>query len=492
MNEAPNTLRVFLIGPYESRVVLDYCSLGSDHERARVEMMRQLEARPLPQAQAVIERFERPGPDGQVQIQTGAYETWRTTSGDLGALGARDLEFDQWGGKSKEDRSFLRVDLEEPLEIPLEGLGSADLLAGPPQLREIQLTLHPYGIGLVQGVVELPLAAPLLGTHWASVMGDLLRGVIRQPSLVERIQRLDDVLLEAFAGVKKSLDLRSPLFPFDDLSESGDYGVPRWCHGMLLLDAPLETLNPFSFLRFCHPDLCDEQGLPRDMNIGGEGYVHLGWGDSLAVQLSARHLWFAKHVLQRLEYDYRAIQLFSRLLGERLEAYAGHSRQSLEATGRRMSWIDHARVELEFYRKSQAEFVSVMDPMAHHLYELTYRTWRLPQMRTDYTQKLDTLWMLREKGQLSVEKAENRYMNATLAIIGSLAFLSVFIDAGSYISEDGLADPEQQLRIRQVVLIAGVVLLLLSRQIYYLFSYLLARLGSTLGRLFDFSDSPRR
>jgi hypothetical protein len=166
---------------------------------------------------------------------------------------------------------------------------------------------------------------------------------------------------------------------------------------------------------------------------GTQGFVHIGWGNSLWANLTGSELIYAKETLRYLEVEYRTLQVFNDILYKRLNQLASYSALQKRRIKRANKWINKLRIEMELYSLNKQNYLQNLAPFAHFIYNEASTSWRSSQMEEFFINKLDVFEYLHDRGKERLQEISDSKINNILFIFTCLSLISTFLDGLTFV-----------------------------------------------------------
>jgi hypothetical protein len=234
--------------------------------------------------------------------------------------------------------------------------------------------------------------------------------------------------------------LESPLMTYEDLFDKQKSGIPLWGHIVLVRNKILEdeTLNIDEIMK----DIIEVSHPDGGINFakGTEGFVHIGWGNSLWANLNESEFDYTKETLRYLEIEYRTLQIFNDILYKRLNQLASFSVLEKRRVKKAVKWINKLRLEMELYSLNKNNYLQNLAPFAHFIYNESNTSWRSSQMEEFFTNKLESFEYLHDRGKERLQEISDSKINNILFIFTCLSLISTFIDGLLFVTADNIAE----------------------------------------------------
>jgi hypothetical protein len=424
----------YVIAPFNSKMVIDYSSLIGKYDKFRKILCSKLQ-HSCPD-KVLIEKFANEDePFKRIR-------DWLNEKIKLKTVSEVDeLLFKGTGGSgaTKRDKSIITIQINEKIELPLDIIG-IDVFSSAPTVLLEEMSFHEYGIGMVYCKIILSFKQDFMTINPRKVMADLLDQILRTENLLKTTESISSQVLNAYNEILEEIDLEKPLMTYVDLFEKQKSGIPLWGHIVLVRNKIRndETLNIDEIMKdiieVSHP----EGGI--NFTKGTEGFVHIGWGNSLWANLNETELDYAKETLRYLEIEYRTLQVFNDILYKRLNQLASFSVLQKRRVKNAVKWINKLRIEMELYSLNKNNYLQNLAPFAHFIYNESNTSWRSSQMEDFFTNKLETFEYLHDRGKERLQEISDSRINNILFIFTCLSLISTFIDGLLFVTAENIAE----------------------------------------------------
>jgi len=431
-HELPKQFRVFITGPFNSRLTVDYSELTEKYDDFRRSLYRHTRLSNNDEYSFTLESF---------QNQPEQLQKWlnQESSDD------HQLIFSETQGITAKDLSLMMVKVAAPIgpdEQYLEEVKS--YLPAIPVMRDIRIRFHENGVGVFSGYVDVTLTKPIKAEE--NQYRDFIRILRNAFVLSEALQKvLDEVDQMIHKAGKKFLQkpLQKKVMNIQRIHPAEPYATPLWGHALSIYDEMPsgERSLPFGsrtrqLLITSHP-----KGL-IDMNYLSPGFVHLGWTISLAVGILPREEQKIAITLGQLQFYWRAAQLYNDIVMQYLEHYATVKSFSLKQIKSSMRAIEALKVESELFSANKMDYIKMLAPLSHNMFKQTSQSWRIDEMLTFFQNKMESLNILYQQGERKIEEnIENQRtqmsnrLNILLSILALLTLFSWATDSIGFLDE---------------------------------------------------------
>lgn len=424
----------YIIAPFNSKMVIDYSTLIGKYDKFRKSLCSKLQTS-IPD-KVLIEKFAN---------EAEPFECIRDWMHEKNKLKTKsdvdELLFKGTGGSgaTKRDKSILTIQINEKIDLPINII-RRDIFSTVPRVILEEMSFHEYGIGMVYCKVNLSFKQDFMKIGPRKVMADLLDQILRTEDLLKMTESISSLVLNAYNEILEEFDLEKPLMTYEDLFDKQKSGIPLWGHIVLVRNKILEdeTLNIDEIMKniveISHPD----GGI--NFTKGSEGFVHIGWGNSLWANLNESELDYAKETLRYLEIEYRTLQVFNDILYKRLNQLASFSVLQKRRVKKAVKWINKLRIEMELYSLNKNNYLQNLAPFAHFIYNESNTSWRSSQMEEFFTNKLETFQYLHDRGKERLQEISDSKINNILFIFTCLSLISTFIDGLLFVTAEHITE----------------------------------------------------
>jgi hypothetical protein len=428
--------RFYVIAPFNSKMILDYSSLIGKYDKFRKLLSLKLQEE-YPN-QILIEKFA----NEQNPIEN--VKNWMKQEEELIQEPVDDLLFKGTGGSgaTKRDKSVITININQGFEMPLDIVG-IDIFDSPPTLFLETISFHEYGIGMIYCRVNIEPKQDLLNIEQIEpkkMVANLLDNILRNPELLKTTESVCNHVFEAYKEVLKDFEIRKSLMTYKDLFDNQKSHIPLWGHIVLVRNKlsedeiiPIDAIMK-KIIDVSHPDGA------INFSKGTEGFVHIGWGNSLWAGLNNTEFKYAKETLRYLEIEWRTLQVFNDILYKRLNQLASYQTLQKRRVKRTVRWINKLRIEMELYSLNKQNFLQNLAPFAHFIYNESIISWRNSQMEEFFIDKLDAFQYLHERGKERLQELSDTKINNILFIFTCLSLISTFIDGLMFVFAENIAE----------------------------------------------------
>ena len=424
----------YVIAPFNSKMVIDYSSLIGKYDKFRKTLCSKLQTS-CPD-KVLIEKFANENePFKRIR-------EWMQKKLKLEPeSGVDELLFKGTGGSgaTKRDKSIITIQINEKVELSVDVIGR-DVFSSSPIVIVEEMSFHEYGIGMLYCKVNLSFKQDFMTIDPRKVMADLLDQILRTEDLLKITESISSQVLEAYHEILEDIEIEKPLMTYEDLFDKQKSGMPLWGHIVLVRNKMIEdeTINFDEIMKnvieVSHPE--------GEINFakGTEGFVHIGWGNSLWADLNRSELDYAKETLRYLEIEYRTLQVFNDILYKRLNQLASFNVLQKKRVKKAVKWINKLRIEMELYSLNKNNYLQNLAPFAHFIYKESNTSWRSSQMEEFFTNKLETFEYLHDRGKERLQEISDSKINNILFIFTCLSLISTFIDGLLFVTAEHIAE----------------------------------------------------
>jgi hypothetical protein len=422
----------YVIAPFNSNMVLDYSCLIGKYERFRKLLCAKLQN--ACSDQVLIEKFaSEEAPFKRIK----AWMEEKAVKKNKKRTTVDDLLFKGTGGSGamKRDKSIITIQINQKIELPIDVIG-VDIFTSNPIILLENMSFHEYGVGMVYCKVELSFKQDFMTIEQKKprkIMADLLDQIIRNSTLLRATEATSLQVFKAYKDILEDFEINKTLMTYEDLFDQQKSGIPLWGHIILVRNKvrddeviPIDDIMK-EIVEVSHP----EGGI--NFAKGTQGFVHIGWGNSLWANLNDTELIYAKEILRYLEIEYRTLQVFNDILYKRLNQLASYSALQKRRIKRAIKWINKLRIEMELYSLNKQNYLQNLAPFAHFIYNEASTSWRSSQMEEFFTKKLDVFEYLHDRGKERLQEISDSRINNILFIFTCLSLISTFLDGLTFV-----------------------------------------------------------
>jgi len=427
---------VYVIAPFNSRMILDYSSLLGKYEKIRKKLYLSLDK--IYPNQILIENFKEDANPSE-SIKNWAYEVEKLIQGDFD-----ELLFKGTGGSgaTQRDKSIITIQVNKKYILPLDIIG-IDIFNTAPILLFESMSFHEYGIGMIYCKLDIEFKQDFIKIEERGpkkIMADLLDKIVRVPNLLKESEAIGRNVFDTSKEILEEFNIEKPMLTYQELFSTQKSDIPLWGHivlvrnkinvkEVLLIDEIMSKIIEVS-----HPEG------PINFAQGTEGFVHIGWGNSLWAGLNDKEFNYAKEILRYLEIEWRTLQVFNEILYRRMNQLASYHSLQKRRVRKAISWINRLRMEMELYSVNKSNYLQNLAPFAHFIYIESSKSWRNSQMEEFFIDKLDVFEYLHNRGKEKLQELSDNKMNNILFIFTCLSLISTFIDGLLFVFAENIAE----------------------------------------------------
>lgn len=415
----PSHFRIFINGIFNFQSCIDYSMLTRNYDAFRRNLYKELAEYENDQYKIVLESF---------RDNVDSLDAWINDSD----ISEQKLIFEKAQGTIRKDISIISVDINTEVIPAQESFVEIEqYFHTKPTMTDVKLFFHENGIGVFQGYVEITLAKEIsVADDFYRKFVELLRNsFILSPELSEHINHVDDLIRTALSSFEE-IDT-TPIVDLSHLYPNEECSTLLWGHAFTIIDKQhyKEGTLPFgentkNFLIVSHPD-----GL-IDMNYYSTGFVHIGWGLSLAIGITPEEEKEVISTLNQLQFYWRSAQIFNDLVMYYLERYTRVKSLTLEDIKDSMDKIERLKVETELFSANKMDYIKMLSPLSHFIFQDVCEGWRINQMLKFFKNKMESLSILHQQGEDKINKdlesKRSEMANRLNILISILALLTLF------------------------------------------------------------------
>ncbi len=426
----------YVITPFNSRMVFDYTTLIGKYEEIRKLLYSKL-IKIYPD-QIIIENFQNdPNPSESTK-------NWVKKDKELIHGEIDELLFKGTGGSgaTQRDKSIITINVDKKYSLPLDIIGK-DIFSTQPTLLFETMSFHEYGIGMIYCKLDIEFKQDFIKIEEIApkkIMANLLDKIVRFPALLEESTVIGKHVYNLSKEILQELEIAKPILTYEELFGTQKSAIPLWGHIVLIRNKinsnekiAIEEIMS-QVIEVSHPE--GRINFAKDT----EGFVHIGWGNSLWAGLNDKEFNYAKEILRYLEIEWRTLQVFNEILYRRLNQLAKYQGLQKRRVRRAIRWINKLRMEMELYSVNKSNYLQNLAPFAHFVYEESIESWRNSQMEEFFMNKLDVFEYLHDRGKERLQELSDNKMNNILFIFTCLSLVSTFIDGLMFVFADGIAE----------------------------------------------------
>ncbi|MFW9970275.1 MAG: hypothetical protein ACFFDF_08755 [Candidatus Odinarchaeota archaeon] len=426
----------YVITPFNSKMVFDYSSLVGKYEKVRKLLYLKLDK--IYPNHILIENFENDS-NPSTSIRNWANKSEELIHGEID-----DLLFRGTGGSgaTQRDKSIITIQVEKEYNLPLNIIG-VDIFSVSPVLFFETMSFHEYGIGTIYCKLDITFKQDFIkieGIEPKKIMADLLDKIVRFPELLKESESIGRNVYAVSKEIFEELDIKRPILTYEELFSNQNSDVPLWGHIVLIRNKqntgeiiPIDEIMS-KIIEVSHPN--GRVNFAKDTN----GFVHIGWGNSLWAGLNEKEFKYAKEILRYLEIEWRTLQIFNEILYRRLNQLASFQNLQKRRVRKAVRWINKLRMEMELYSVNKSNYLQNLAPFAHFIYKESIISWRNSQMEEFFMNKLDVFEYLYNRGKERLQELSDNKMNDILFIFTCLSLISTFIDGLTFVFAGHIVD----------------------------------------------------
>jgi len=418
-NSIPKSYKIFLTGPFNTSMQFDYSQLSNNYDAMRRSLYKAATSETNENFIFYVERFK-----DEPELLT----QWL----ELGKKKRKNLIFSDPQGQTYRDISIISAYSTQNINPNLELFKKIeDYFATKPVMKDIEFKFHEMGIGVFSGTIEMDLKQSL--TFRDNEYKEFTKILRDSFSLSEELQKLthsiDQKLSSAFENIIKGKKSNENIIDLKKIYPDEPTAKVLWGHAVAIMQAEYEGILPFGhntceLLVVSHPD-----GM-IDMNNLSAGFIHIGWGMSLAVNIKPKEMINLRSTMEQLEYYWRSAQILNDLIMKYLEKYSNVKKLSLTKIKKSLNEIEKLTIESELFYSYHMDYLKMLSPLSHFLYQETAKSWRINQMFDFFDNKKDSLSKLHEQGEArikeNIDSKRDKMSNRLNILLSILALLTLF------------------------------------------------------------------
>lgn len=417
--QIPLKYRVFFTGPFNSAMKFDYSQLSIDYDNIRKKLFKKAIKKNTKNLTFFIERFKN-SPEEQHQ--------WLQNNSPA----SNELIFSDPQGKTHRDVSIISAEIKCNIKPKAEIFEKIkNYFIETPVLNTLKLQFHETGIGVFSGNININLEkAPNLNNNQYKDFTKILRDSFTlSQNLQEIIQHVDEILQNTAAKIIKKQKRKQNIIDINTIYPDESIGTPLWGHAVAIMNFNYDHELPFgeatkNLLVVSHPN-----GI-IDMNNLSRGFIHIGWGMSLAVNILPAEIKNLESTMEQLEFYWRSGQILNDLIMKYLEKYSQVKKFTLQQIKKSLTEIEKLTIETELFYSYHMDYIKMLSPLSHFLYQETCKSWRINQMFEYFDSKKDSLSKLHEQGQAriqeNIDSKRDKMSNRLNVLLSILALLTLF------------------------------------------------------------------
>jgi len=418
----PLEYKIFLTGPFNTGMKFDYSQLSTNYEQSRKKLYKQIKKHTLENGRFCIEKFK----DSPEKL-----EQWLDDD-TTGKKKLKKLIFSETQGQTHRDSSIMSALFDCEIKPEHESFEEIrKYFAEIPAIHKLKIQFHETGIGVFSSTIDIKLKEfPRLENNQYKIFTKILRdSFILSKSLQDKIQAANKIVTQSAQNLEKDNETTENIIDIDRIYPHESYGNPLWGHAVAIMQNEYEGDLPFGentkdLLYVSHPD-----GL-IDMNNLSAGFVHIGWGISLAVNILPNEILTLQSTMEQLEFYWRSAQILNDLIMKYLEKYSQVKKFSLKKIKLSLNEIEKLTIESELFYSYHMDYLKMLSPLSHFFYQETAKSWRIDQMLEYFDNKRDALSKLHEQGEArikeNIDSKRDKMSNRLNILLSILALLTLF------------------------------------------------------------------
>ncbi len=426
----------YVITPFNSRMVFDYSTLIGKYEKIRKLLFLKLEK--IYPDQILIEKFK----DEVNPIES--IKKWAKTDEKMIHGEIDELLFTGTGGSgaTQRDKSIITIQVKKKYTLPLDIIGM-NIFKAPPLLIFESMSFHEYGIGMIYCKLEIEFTQDFIKIQEEEpkkIMAKLLDKIVRFPDLLKETESIGKNVFRISKEIFDELDIGKPIINYEELFSNQQSDIPLWGHIVLIKNKknqqdilPIDEIMR-KIIEVSHPE--GRINFAKDT----DGFVHIGWGNSLWAGLNDKEFNYAKEILRYLEIEWRTLQVFNEILYRRLNQLASYQGLQKRRVRKAVRWINKLRMEMELYSVNKSNYLQNLAPFAHFIYQQSIESWRNSQMEAFFMEKLDVFEYLHNRGKERLQELSDNKMNNILFLFTCISLISTFIDGLMFVLAEHIAE----------------------------------------------------
>jgi hypothetical protein len=415
----PLTYNIFLTGPFNTGMKLDYSQLSLNYDAIRRQLFKRIIKNNSKDIGFFLERFKNDPDELQKWLQSKEQNN-------------NKLIFSETQGRTHRDVSIVSASINCSIKPKQENFQEIEqYFAETPEISQLKLQFHEMGIGVFSATVSIKLNEfpPIENNNYKNFTKILRDAFVLSETLQNKIQDADKAVTKAASKLYKKKDKTPNIIDINKIYPEEPNGFPLWGHAVAIMDADYTGLLPFgadtkNLLVVSHPD-----GI-IDMNNLSAGFIHIGWGISLAVNIHDKEINNLQATMEQLEFYWRSGQILNDLIMKYLEKYSRVKKLSLKQIKNSLVEMEKLTIESELFHSYHMDYLKMLSPLSHYLYQETAKSWRINQMFEYFDNKRDALNQLHEQGESrikdNINKKRDKMSNRLNVLLSILALLTLF------------------------------------------------------------------
>lgn len=455
----PEISKIYLIAPFNSKLVVDNSCLAEKYDLFRKHLYMELQDDCACGDHLLIEKFQNLAdpskaienwcldvvPEDQKNPQK-AKKTKRKKR--------KQLIFKSGVGETKKDSSIIALTPKLHMKFP-KSITKHDILAKDPEIRIDLISIHEYGVGILWAEMFLEftpniLNIPTMGPK--ELITDLAQNILQSDQLCNYLTESDDLIGQESQKVFKQLNIKPAIFSYDALYKDQPSGRPLWSHVVFNHDDEDTTLKDWIMSKIV--EVSHENG-SIDYIKGRSGFVHTGWQNSAWIGILKQEFNFVFEALRYSEIKWRQLQILGDILYSEVNRFANIETFNRQQIQEKLTWINDIRIEMELYTADHQNIIQNMAPVTYLIYMQTKVAWRISDMENFFDEKLDTFEILNEKGRDDLEAENDKRVNNILFIFTAISLFATIADIIAFLDPDNELIPKENIVLRLLFILLG-------------------------------------
>lgn len=415
----PLKYKIFLTGPFNTAMKFDYSQLSVNYENTRRKLFKRAVKKNSNGLKFFLEAFKDSPQKQKEWLQKEQKKS-------------DELIFSDPQGKTHRDLSIISAEVDCHIKPDPDTFNSIKkYFFQIPVLKTLKLQFHETGIGVFSGYIDIHLkeVPEINNNQYKNFTKTLRDSFILSKNMQNTIKNVDRELHNAAGKIIKKKKYSSHIIDVEKIYPNENSGTPLWGHAVAIMEHEYEGCLPFgdetkNLLVVSHP-----AGI-IDMNNLSMGFVHIGWGISLAVNILPNEVKKLASTMEQLEFYWRSGQILNDLIMKYLEKYSQVKKFSLDKIKKSLTEIEKLTIETELFYSYHMDYIKMLSPLSHYLYQETSKSWRINQMFEYFDNKKDSLNKLHQQGQTRIKENINakrdRMSNRLNVLLSILALLTLF------------------------------------------------------------------
>lgn len=418
----PLEYKIFLTGPFNTGMKFDYSQLSVNYEQTRKKLFRQISKYDLENSRFYIGKFK----DDPEKL-----EQWLDADPSAKKT-SHKLIFSETQGITHRDSSIVSALLACNIKPEHESFAEiSKYFKEIPVIKKLKIQFHETGIGVFSALIEIKLKEfPSSENNQYKIFTKILRdSFILSKPLQDKLKAVDKIVTKSANSLEKEKGRAKNIIDIARIYPHESYGIPLWGHAVAIMNHNYEGILPFGEKTKDLLYVSHEDGL-IDMNNLSAGFVHIGWGISLAVNILPNEILTLQSTMEQLEFYWRSAQILNDLIMKYLEKYSQVKKFSLKKIKDSLNEIEKLTIESELFYSYHMDYLKMLSPLSHFIYKETAKSWRIDQMLEYFDNKRDALSKLHEQGEArikeNIEGKRDKMSNRLNILLSILALLTLF------------------------------------------------------------------